>query len=841
MTDDYKNEILPRLKTSALYTTLKDLCHDRDSEVIATVDAGVLYAYQRSKAILRHMGEYTLHDGDHLFRVLYLMELLLGKENISRLHMPELMLLILSAFFHDIGMAPSEREVEVWKMVWNKEPPKLLTKDQDDLFLEFKRYLGTKENEIEIIQKLVSAGNFVKADTMKGYLITEYIRQSHAQRARTIIDKDSILGTHVSNRIMFRQKDLTVVFANICYSHNEDAIGLLEMDKNLNCGQDIYACLPLIGVLLRLADVIDFDAKRTPAVLFSHLNIKHPVSLTEWQKHRSIENWDIHPDSIQFSARCQHPAIEAAIRKYCDYIDAELSVCNNIISALNTHPKFQVRGIKMSIPLRVIRDKIEAERNIYDQPQYIYRDTQFTLSKQQVVDLLMGTKLYGNPEVALRELLQNSLDACLLRKAMEQEWKNAYTPEIIVKLYEEEGFQVLEVQDNGIGMDDAIIDNYYTKVGSSFYKSIEFKKLIIDTKAEMKPTSRFGIGILSVFMVADSLQVDTMRIYGPQKSSNAISLIAEGQDSIFWIRPGIRATVGTTTKLLLRKGKNPWEKMSAEKFIESVISTIPNPPFTISIQAGNKNISHDQATFMTRLPKLNEKQRWYMMENVSMINFGFKGKGIAGSCIVALLEKRKRPVTDLEIKGKMVKVEGKDYPLSKLYRMKDNEIDIRSRTIGVDRLGEIKSEYSFSDNVKSVSNISVHGIEVPTNIFPESWNKRKDQVRLSWPFPINLVVDISSPMDLDLNSARSEILNTEKWIAFEEQLAFCIGFGIKKHVTNRYWASFLKDIILTSNAEILKSGFEKIERANESVQLFPIVQEIPNTTEIWENLDDIPF
>jgi len=55
------------------------------------------------------MDEYTLHDDIHLFRVLYLMERLLTKEVIENLSVPERMLLILTAFFHDIGMAPDER------------------------------------------------------------------------------------------------------------------------------------------------------------------------------------------------------------------------------------------------------------------------------------------------------------------------------------------------------------------------------------------------------------------------------------------------------------------------------------------------------------------------------------------------------------------------------------------------------------------------------------------------------------------------------------------------------------------------------------------------------------
>lgn len=92
------------------------------------------------------------------------------------------------------------------------------------------------------------------------------------------------------------------------------------------CASDTVACLPLIAVVLRLSDILDFDAKRTPRVLYSHLYVRHPVSLKEWKKHRSIDAWEINSELIQYSAKCSHPAIEASIREFCDMIDFELRI-----------------------------------------------------------------------------------------------------------------------------------------------------------------------------------------------------------------------------------------------------------------------------------------------------------------------------------------------------------------------------------------------------------------------------------------------------------------------------------------------------------------------------------
>src|SRR5437868_90168 len=119
MKDDYKEEFQPRLHKSLLYQTLKAKTLEKDSEIISLIDKAVPYAHQRTKTIIRNMGEFTLHDSDHLFRVLHLMEKLLPAQTIRNLSSPELMLLILSAFFHDIGMAPDEEHVLIWRRAWD--------------------------------------------------------------------------------------------------------------------------------------------------------------------------------------------------------------------------------------------------------------------------------------------------------------------------------------------------------------------------------------------------------------------------------------------------------------------------------------------------------------------------------------------------------------------------------------------------------------------------------------------------------------------------------------------------------------------------------------------------
>lgn len=799
MADDYKDEFLLRLQKSAIYAALKTKCEGKDTDVIALVDKAVSYAFQRTKTIIKHMGEFTLHDGDHLFRVLNLMEKLLPEQTIKNLSAPELMLLVLSAFFHDIGMAPDEKQVLTWRKVWDEGPE--IEPEEENSFNEFKRFYSARPEQQEIIERLINQGKNTNADTIKAYLVTEFIRQTHADRAREIIEKDW------NGKILFRDADLTVEFAQICYSHNEDALTLLDLEKNYLCAENTFACLPLVGVILRLADILDFDAKRTPAILYSHLYVRNPVSLKEWNKHRAVEAWEISTDLIQFNAKCNHPAIEASIHQFCDLIDHELSVCNNVISTLNKFNKSKSREIAVKFPFKVSREKITTKKNIHNLPLYIYRDTQFNLSKRQVIDLLMGTKLYGNPEVALRELLQNSIDACLLRQAQEKKWGNPYNPEIFVKYYTEDKDIILEIDDNGTGMDQYIIDNYYSKIGSSFYKSTDFYNLKSESNADFTPTSRFGIGILSCFMVADTLIVDTKRVYAQHKSSDALNITVEGQESIFWIREGKRELPGTTTKLILRKARNPWEKMTEEAFIKSVENVIPNPPFKINIQTSSHQKVRDENSFKEVTATSLKDYSWNENENIRVIEIPLdnKEKGIIGSALVAILESHNKPVENLELSSIDITVEGESYTLKKKLWVSTNSINQESNSITVNDDGGISEDSSMRDLAKSKSRLSLHGIEVPTSLFPESWRQKENQVKISFPFPLILVVDICGNRDLDLNSPRTEIIISEKWFDFEEELSFIICSEIKNVVTPEYWTELEKILKQSKNENFIRA------------------------------------
>lgn len=68
------------------------------------------------------------------------------------------------------------------------------------------------------------------------------------------------------------------------------------------------------------------------------------------------------------------------------------------------------------------------------------------------------------------------------------------------------------------------------------------------------------------------------------------------------------------------------------------------------------------------------------------------------------------------------------------------------------------------------------------------------------------MVDICGNHDLDLNSARTEIIMSEKWMDFEEKITSLICKKLSELVGEKYWKE-LKVILLQNNKnEILKKS-----------------------------------
>lgn len=290
----HMNEYLEnQLNKSVVYQQLKDNCErNNQHEVLALVAKVGTFAVERLKTVIKNMPEFTLHDDTHIFNMLTIIGKLIPQENMRKLSTPDLFMLIVSVFLHDIGMAPDEKHILAWK---NQLPETEYDEELKEEREKFARFRLTYTHQLADIERLETEQEFSKAQLLEDYIVTEYIRTTHSIRAREVIAK------YWAGEIVYQDTDLTEDLATICFSHNESYTYLLQMETFRVCGQDEYLCIPFVATVLRLADIIDFDPKRTPSVLFSHLAVKNPVSLSEWKKHQSINAWTISPRKLLFT------------------------------------------------------------------------------------------------------------------------------------------------------------------------------------------------------------------------------------------------------------------------------------------------------------------------------------------------------------------------------------------------------------------------------------------------------------------------------------------------------------------------------------------------------------
>lgn len=781
------NTVDLHLEQFNLWKVILEKCQDNNCEnIIALIREVGNYSVNKLKTVIKNLSEFTLHDEVHVFNMLSIVDKLISPSILKNLSIPDLMMIVLSIFLHDIGMCPEEKYIKAWKGIIDPENIDELTCEN----IQYNNFRKTYPTVLDNIEKYVEKKEYSRATLLEEYLICEYIRKNHAPNARKII------ATDWKGKIIYKNTDLLPELIDICFSHNESYTYILNMETIKICGYNEYLCVPFVAVILRLADIIDFDPKRTPDILFSHLSVKNPVSINEWKKHQSINAWTFNSDMLVYSAQCEHPATEATIRKFCDMIDYELSNCTLILSNLNSNLlNDEINKYKIHLPVKVNREKISAKKDyITGKYLYKYHDTIFTLNKTQVIDLLMGTKLYENPEVVLRELIQNSIDACMVRKILCENYGEAYIPRLEVAFYIENGVEYLCVDDNGIGMNQYVIDNYYTKIGSSYYRSSEFYELMGSINSDYQPISRFGIGILSSFMVCDEMEVNTRKVLGKYNYDEAISIFVEGYESLFVIKEGRREEPGTCTVLKLRKN-HPWKGVGAELFFDCIQKSITNPPFPITVKFNNSCKVYDCCEFgKISWDLFMSDNRWVKNDSIKFVDlkidnieYGFKGKAR-----IAYIVKDELPVLQIKLPEHNIQIDNINFELStQLYY---NIFGIFRESLSIelterDQVGIVRnSDILISSN----SIVSINGIGVPCNIFRNRMNYAQKSV-LNFPLPVLLLLDVGSKTPLNLNTARTQIIYDNDWNTFEKRIVESICKSLCLQMAEKW--KYMKKVI----------------------------------------------
>lgn len=489
------------------------------------------------------LDEFDIHSAEHSKKVLEIMEELLGS-NAEKLSSYDLFSLIAVAYLHDCGMAVSDYEVNVMKLVENdnfdgkkvlkkaeainyiKNNKKAIfpTKGDTENIKKWLFYPGSEQKLNEYYaQLLIDYQSFRngKKDLIKKFkdhpdkinkeLRLELIRRTHADRAETYIRtwSDKEIADFIDNQAMGEE-----LFSNIamaCKAHGEDVRYIKEnLDKSAGYLGSETSNLQFVAMMLRIGDLVHFDYDRAPVVLRALHHFESDYSYEQWRiKADSGVNFTIKNGIVSCKAYCKKPKDYYNLSYYVDYIDNELSQYNRLRGEEDWDELYPV------MPKSVDRSSLKHDKKLFTPVPNL----KFTLEQNRILDLLMGAELYSDEYACLRELYQNSLDACRCQIASDKSHGKKSEGKIEFGLgTDKNGNKYVYCLDNGKGMSRHIIENYLLRVGSSYYKSPEFYQSQAETGNTFTPTSQFGIGILSCFMIGDRLEITTRELDGNYES-----------------------------------------------------------------------------------------------------------------------------------------------------------------------------------------------------------------------------------------------------------------------------------------------------------------------------------
>jgi molecular chaperone HtpG len=445
--------------------------------------------------------EYTKHDISHIDAMLRILDWLIPDNTKKIMTSADWLMIVLAIYFHDLGLLVTEDE---FNQRGNSE---FQSFTQDFLF-------AGQEGTDYRTRILDLYPDDAKRER---FLYQEFVRHHHAQRIKVWINgsPETRLGAvgKAAGTISQLLDGLSAEFRRdlglVCESHHlNDLNDTTKYRVSEPYGNDDNEVVNLqyAAILLRTADLLHITRDRTPSIAFRVISPTNPQSQIEWAKQMSVRSlrsqWgtdrngattkDAPRDTIEVHATFESSEAFFGLTSYLVYADAQLRKSNEWIEATNASIR-----TGYEFPWRYIDDShVEAKG-------FLPKPFSFELDKAKILDLLTGHTLYNDTSVVLRELVQNALDAVRFQSLIDG--KSAASSGKVRILWDSSS-RVLSVTDNGTGMTQGIIEKHLLRVGSSRYDDPEFKRKY----PEFSAISRFGIGVLSCFMIADEVDITTI-------------------------------------------------------------------------------------------------------------------------------------------------------------------------------------------------------------------------------------------------------------------------------------------------------------------------------------------
>jgi hypothetical protein len=477
---------------------------------------------------------YTRHDANHSYNVVRRMNEILypsctEEGNMIALGRVEIFLLLCSAYGHDLGMTILPHEESL--------PAQL--------------------------------GISIEPGWETNYILQKHLRETHSERGGIYIYKN-----HASLGVPL---NLVSQLSLLMKAHNLSIVDLQdELGKRISTDFQEIDLMQLASILC-IADLLEFSDTRVIDGVIDQLTeaIKEStdssllISLRENLKHASISS------NLAIG-------LDGKIIMSGTFTDAD--VLNNAYKTVDLMQRWiqEYCDIDFRAKYRRIRLRNDSISISFDLPGKQFEKLGIRMNKQSVINLISSTSLWNNqPEVVIRELLQNSVEACRYR-TIHSSINDMYQPEITLEIDGKN--KKICLTDNGCGMSRSVILNNFLTVGNSRSKDPGYQS------EKFSSIARFGVGFWSVFIIAEKAHVETFdfrSIPGRKNLGVAFEVsINELKDYIIFEDKEIKT--GTKITLFLKQTVNIPELLSK---LSGQYSIIQCSEILIKVKFGGMNLT----------------------------------------------------------------------------------------------------------------------------------------------------------------------------------------------------------------------------------------------------------
>ena len=466
------------------------LLHKRlstDSELLNSIVSLRNKSEALATTLVRDAGMFTDHTIRHMDALWLVTEKILTPKEIDALSAAEAFLLSAGFYLHDIGMSYAATD-------------------------EGRKFLESTPDYASVLSQ---ASSDTDSQVVKSNALAYAIRVHHAR----IAEEMAIKAIPDTTDYLLEPKTIREQFGSHCgkvaVSHHWNierveselgAIGIAPLAGNRLADLGFVACV------LRLIDYAHINRERASPLERSLRPKLSTESAMHWDAQQNIDGPQRNPQTNELVYASSGPVcnVEAwwLFYEFARGLNKEISQVRRLLQSRTVSVnRLSLVGVQgASAP--------EDFEKLVKTDGFLPLEVNVKASSiDRLVRLLAGESLYGkNLFAPVRELIQNALDAILLKKAtsVTDADKALSSLPIEVKLQTTSTGSSLSVSDWGIGMTKRVLTEHLLTIASDYWEGqfhVDFPK----ASEKFSPAGKFGIGFLSVFMLGRKIEVTSQR------------------------------------------------------------------------------------------------------------------------------------------------------------------------------------------------------------------------------------------------------------------------------------------------------------------------------------------